>query len=39
MGNVSREGPAGLSVGSTAESILEKLNTNVLLVRVSEDPA
>jgi universal stress protein E len=36
MGNVSREGLTGISIGSTAESILDQLNTNVLMVRVSE---
>ena len=38
MGNVSRESLAGLSIGSTAESVLDQLNTNVLMVRVSESP-
>jgi universal stress protein E len=38
MGNVSRESLTGISIGSTAESILDQLNTNVLMVRVSEDP-
>ncbi len=33
MGNVSRESPSGLSIGSTAESILDQLDTNVLMVR------
>ncbi len=37
MGNVSREGRAGLSIGSSAESILERLKTNVLMVRVSSE--
>ena len=39
IGHVRRESLAGLSIGSTAESILDQLNTNVLLVRVSESPA
>ena len=38
MGNVSRESLAGLSLGSTAETILDQLHTNVLMVRVSETP-
>lgn len=38
MGNVSRESLTGISIGSTAESILDQLNTNVLMVRVSEKP-
>lgn len=38
MGNVSRESITGLSIGNTAESILDQLNTNVLMVRVSESP-
>jgi universal stress protein E len=38
MGNVSREGLTGISIGSTAETILDQLNTNVLMVRVSEKP-
>ena len=33
LGNVSREGNAGLSIGSTAESTLDALNTNVLIVK------
>lgn len=33
FGNVSREGNAGLSIGSTAESTLDALNTNVLIVK------
>ena len=37
LGNVSRQGIAGLSLGSTAESNLDALNTNVLMVRVTED--
>ena len=39
MGNVSREGLTGISLGSTAESTLDTLNTNVLMVRLSETPA
>jgi len=39
MGNVSRESLAGLSIGSTAETILDQLHTNVLMVRVNELPA
>ncbi len=38
MGNVSRDSVTGLSIGNTAESILDQLNTNVLMVRVSESP-
>jgi universal stress protein E len=37
MGNVSRQGSAGLSIGTTAETTLDSLNTNVLVVRVNED--
>ncbi len=37
LGNVSRQGITGLSLGSTAESTLDALNTNVLMVRVTED--
>lgn len=33
LGNVSREGKAGVSIGSTAESTLDALNTNVLIVK------
>jgi universal stress protein E len=39
MGNVSRESLAGLSIGSTAETVLDQLHTNVLVVRVSETSA
>ncbi len=39
MGNVSRESMSGKSIGSTAESILDQLNTNVLMVRINESPA
>ena len=39
MGNVSRDSLAGLSIGSTAETILDQLHTNVLMVRVNELPA
>lgn len=39
MGNVSREGLTGISIGSTAETTLDALNTNVLMARVSEVPA
>ncbi len=38
MGNVSREGKAGLSIGSTAESTLDSINTNVMMVKVKEIP-
>lgn len=38
MGNVARESLTGISIGSTAESILDQLNTNVLMVRVNETP-
>jgi len=34
LGNVSRQGKAGLTIGSTAESTLDALHTNVLMVRV-----
>ncbi|MDA0789544.1 MAG: universal stress protein [Proteobacteria bacterium] len=37
MGNVCREGRAGLSIGTSAESILEQLNTNVLMVQVTSE--
>lgn len=37
MGNVSREGRAGISIGSMAESTLESLNTNVLMVKILEN--
>lgn len=33
LGNVARQGKSGLSIGSTAESTLDALNTNVLMVR------
>lgn len=33
MGNSSREGLAGISIGSTAEMTLDSLKTNVLIVR------
>lgn len=36
MGHVSRESKAGLSIGTAAESTLEALNTNVLVVRLPE---
>lgn len=36
IGNVSREGITGLSIGSTAESTLDSLDTNVLIVKVDE---
>ncbi len=36
LGNVSRQGKAGISIGSTAESTLDALNTNVLMVRASD---
>jgi universal stress protein E len=38
MGNVSREGMSGISIGSSAESILDQLHTNVLMVRVNRSP-
>jgi len=38
MGNVSRESLTGISIGSTAESILDQLDTNVMMVRISEQP-
>ena len=37
MGNASRSGKAGLSIGSTAESTLDSLNTNVLLAKLAEE--
>lgn len=37
MGNATRQGRTGLSIGSTAETTLDSLNTNVLVVRVNED--
>ncbi len=37
MGNVSRKSGTGVSIGNTAESILDQLRTNVLMVRVSEE--
>ncbi len=36
LGNVSRVGKAGLSLGSMAESTLDRLNTNVLMVQIGE---
>ena len=36
MGNVSRPGMAGLSVGSSAEAALDALETNVLMVRAED---
>lgn len=33
MGNSSREGLAGINIGSTAEATLDAINTNVLIVR------
>ena len=36
MGNVSREGKAGISIGTAAEATLDALDTNVLMVRVDE---
>lgn len=36
IGNVSREGKAGLSIGSVAEATLDAVDTNVLMVRMSE---
>ncbi|MBT4163112.1 MAG: universal stress protein UspE [Gammaproteobacteria bacterium] len=36
MGNVSRPGLAGLSIGTSAEPTLDALETNVLLVKMSE---
>ncbi len=38
MGNVFREGMSGISVGSSAESILDRLKTNVLVVRADVAP-
>ncbi len=38
LGNVSRESKAGRSIGSTAESTLDALNTNVLMVRIFDAP-
>lgn len=35
MGNVSRQSLTGISIGSAAESILDELKTNVLMVRIS----
>lgn len=37
MGNVSRQGKAGLSIGSVAEPTLDALDTNVLMVRIDDD--
>ncbi len=37
MGNVSRKSRTGVSIGNTAESILDQLRTNVLMVRVNEE--
>lgn len=39
LGNASRKGKAGLSIGSMAESALDQLKTNVLMVRISDTPA
>ncbi len=39
MGNVSRRGLTGISLGTAAEATLDQLNTNVLMVRVNELPA
>ncbi len=36
LGNVSRQGRAGLSIGSVAEATLDALDTNVLMVRIGE---
>ncbi len=37
LGNVAREGIAGISAGTSTEQTLDRLNTNVLLVPLPED--